>query len=118
MTNLYSMLFRGVLGKCPNCGKHPLFTGYLKQIKKCNYCNASFEAITADDAPAWLTIIIVGHLLIPFVIKFNSSSSMPDWLIIVMWVCLVIVFSLLILPRSKGFIIALLWYLRNGKKQS
>ena len=56
---------RGFSGRCPNCGKSKLFRGYLKQVDACPVCGERWGHIRADDAPPWLTILIVGHIIIP-----------------------------------------------------
>jgi uncharacterized protein (DUF983 family) len=94
------VLRRGALGQCPNCGKTRLFASYLKQIEACPNCGASFGRIRADDAAPWGTIIVVGHIFMPF------------WAGVFAWAALFTGLSLAVLPRAKGFFIALLWMTR------
>ena len=39
---------------------------YLKQVENCAACGESFGQIRADDAAPWLTIILVGHVFLPW----------------------------------------------------
>ena len=57
------IIIRGIKLRCPSCGEGKLFASYLKQVNNCTLCGESYRNIHADDGPAWLTILIVGHLL-------------------------------------------------------
>ena len=65
---------RGFLGRCPSCGKKPLFRSYLKQVSACSNCSAEFARIRADDAAPWLTIIIVGHVFLPLISTATAAG--------------------------------------------
>src|SRR5665213_601265 len=79
---------RGFLGRCPSCGKTPLFRSYLKQVESCSACHAEFGRIRADDAAPWLTIIVVGHLFLPLIFFVNLETVMPFWLGVTAWAAL------------------------------
>ena len=111
------IIIRGIKLRCPCCGEGKLFSSYLKQVNNCVLCGESLGDIHAEDGPAWLTILIVGHLLAPFIIVFSSATNWPDWLSIIVWSILAIILVILILPIAKGFFIAIIWKL-NYKKPS
>jgi uncharacterized protein (DUF983 family) len=110
---------RGLCGRCPNCGIGKLFISYLKQQEACPHCAASFAGIRADDGPAWLTILITGHIVIPFYLILIENSpdndQPPGWKMITGMLGLTIVVALLLLPRCKGAFIAVLWSLRHKR---
>ncbi len=56
---------RGLLGRCPACGKSHLFNGFLRVVPECQNCGAPLGLARADDAPPYFTILIVGHIVIP-----------------------------------------------------
>jgi uncharacterized protein (DUF983 family) len=114
--NLSRMIKNAIIGKCPSCGKGALFDSYLKQVNNCKTCNKYLGDIRADDGPAWLTILIVGHLLAPFIIIFSFNSNWPDWLSISLWSFLAVILVLIILPKAKGLFIAVILYLRDPKQ--
>jgi uncharacterized protein (DUF983 family) len=62
---IWPAIARAVAGKCPACGRGKFFRRYLHQMANCSSCGEHFGKIHADDGPAWLTIIIVGHLVVP-----------------------------------------------------
>ena len=57
-------LRRGLMGKCPRCGEGNMFRAYLKVADACPVCGEELIHQRADDAPAYLTILLVGHFTI------------------------------------------------------
>jgi uncharacterized protein (DUF983 family) len=57
-------LTRGLCGCCPACGGASLFQGWLRVRDICPGCTAPLGAVRADDAPPYVVIFIVGHLVI------------------------------------------------------
>ena len=62
----------------------------------------------ADDGPAWLTILIVGHLIVPFFIV-TARSGAPDWVYYAVLFPITIAMTMALLPLSKGVFVALLY---------
>jgi len=103
---------RGLMGLCPSCGKTKLFASYLKQVESCSHCDAHFGRIRADDAAPWGTIIVVGHIFMPLMFMISLEAYMPFWAGVTVWAALFTALSLVLLPRSKGLFISLLWATR------
>lgn len=106
---LWPQLKRSLRGRCPSCGEGRLFSSYLKPVKTCSVCQEAYGHIRADDGPAWLTILIVGHILVPLILEFEKNSTWPLWVPMVLWPSLALILALLILPLAKGFFITILW---------
>ncbi|WP_033315362.1 DUF983 domain-containing protein [Robiginitomaculum antarcticum] len=102
-------MLRGLRGKCPRCGEAKLFRAYLKPVHDCSYCGQDWDSIRADDGPAWLTILIVGHLVGPLIVYFVLHPAIPLWVSFVLIPLLVAGLSLLLLPRCKGAFMGLIW---------
>jgi uncharacterized protein (DUF983 family) len=103
-------LRRGWRGCCPRCNQGGLFARYLKMRSHCPACGLSLEPFRADDAPAYFTIVIVGHIVVPLVLAFEKYAEQPSlWFHARLWLPLSIGLALLLLPRIKGAVIALLW---------
>ena len=102
-------LLRGWRRRCPNCGAGPLLSGYLSVRDTCPVCGEDFHHQRADDGPAYLTILIVGHLMAPLIL-WSFVRFRPDPLILasVFSVCTVAL-SLYLLPRLKGVLVAIQW---------
>ncbi len=102
-------LLRGWRRKCPNCGAGPLLKGYLKVNDSCTVCREEFFHHRADDGPAYLTILIVGHLMAPMLhIVFVTWRPEPLTLFTIFAVGCVGL-SLYLLPRLKGALIGFQW---------
>ncbi len=41
-TTRWTALARGLIGRCPNCGKGKLLRGYLKVASRCEYCGETY----------------------------------------------------------------------------
>ena len=63
----------------------------------------------ADDGPAYLTILIVGHLMAP-IIHIMYTQLRPDPLIMASVLSIgCVALSLYLLPRLKGVIVGFQW---------
>ncbi|MEM7074266.1 MAG: DUF983 domain-containing protein [Pseudomonadota bacterium] len=106
---LWPALRRGFARKCPNCGSGPLFSGYLKLRDTCPVCHEDLSHARADDGPAYLTILLVGHVTIPFLhIAFTRWQPEPLVLFAV-FATISVTLSLYLLPRLKGAVVAFQW---------
>jgi len=100
---------RGWRRRCPNCGSGPLLKGYLSVRPTCLVCNEELHHHRADDGPAYLTILIVGHLMAPAIMT-SFVTFRPDPLILASTFTLgCVALSLWLLPRLKGMIVAVQW---------
>ena len=107
----WQAMLRGFALRCPNCARAPLFRRYLKVRDVCPVCGEELFHHRADDAPAYFTIFIVGHIAIVGFLAVNRAFNPPDWVHFALWVPLTIVLSLALLPRVKGSIVGLQWAL-------
>ena len=104
-----ALLWCGFRKVCPQCGEGPLLEGYLKPLPNCSICNEDFSHISADDGPAWLTLLIVGHAVVPLMLVFGRSNYVPLWLAVLILSVVTLIGVYLVLPRAKGIFIALIW---------
>ena len=102
-------MLRGARGACPNCNDARLFRAYLKPVDHCASCGQAWAEVRADDVPAWATILIVGHLLVPFFHVIGFNNDLPGWAPGLILAAISIVLSLIILPRVKGACMGLIW---------
>ena len=102
-------LWRGWRRKCPNCGSGPMLKSYLKVRDTCTVCREDLTHQRADDGPAYLTILIVGHLMAPLMLIYYTAYR-PDPLVgITIFSIGCVALSLYLLPRLKGMLIAFQW---------
>jgi uncharacterized protein (DUF983 family) len=102
-------LLRGFTGRCPNCGRGKLFRAYLKVVDRCAVCGEDFSHHRADDAPAYFVILIVGHLVVPWVLIVEEVFAPSYWVHAAIWLPLIIGLSLGLLQPVKGTIVAWQW---------
>ncbi|MEE9388848.1 MAG: DUF983 domain-containing protein [Paracoccaceae bacterium] len=102
-------LWRGWRRRCPNCGSGPLLRGYLKVRDQCPICDQPLHHHRADDGPAYLTILIVGHIMAPLIL-WSFTKFRPDPMVLAtIFTIGCVALSLYLLPRLKGVIVAFQW---------
>ena len=100
---------RGFMGKCPACGTGKLFRKYLKVQDTCPDCGEELYHHQADDAPAYFTILIVGHILVPMALVVEQTWKPSIAFSIGLWIPAIIVSCLALLPRIKGALVGFQW---------
>ncbi len=106
---LYKALTRGWRCKCPACGEGKLFSAYLKVNDICPTCGEELFHHRADDAPPYITILLVGHILVGLLLHLEMVWSIPPFAYLLTLVPLAVVLPLLLLPPIKGAIVGLQW---------
>lgn len=102
-------LRRGWRGRCPCCGEGRLMRGYLGVAPECTRCGTAFHHHRADDGPAYLTILLVGHLMAPLLLWSFVTFRPAPLTLLVLFTLGTVALSLYLLPRLKGALIALQW---------
>lgn len=107
--DLWPALRRGWRRKCPNCGTGPMLKGYLKVRPSCQVCREELHHHRADDGPAYLTILIVGHLMAPLLLAVFTAYRPDPLVLFTIFAVGCVALSLYLLPRLKGVIVAFQW---------
>ncbi len=102
-------LLRGFRRRCPACGKGAMFEGYLAVRPACPTCGEELHHQRADDGPAYLTILIVGHLMAPMLMWVFVAYRPSALNLTLIFASGCIALSLFLLPRLKGAMVALQW---------
>jgi uncharacterized protein (DUF983 family) len=110
--DVWTAMKRGFRGRCPRCGEGKLFRAFLKVDNNCSVCNLDFTPHRADDLPAYLVIVIVGHLLVPVILWIETDYSPPVWLQLSIYLPFTVIASLLLLQPVKGVVVGMQWALR------
>lgn len=110
--DVWRSLLRGFALRCPNCGKGRMFHRYLKVSDRCPSCGEELHHHRADDAPAYFTIAIVGHVVVGGVLWMERTFSPSGWVQAAVWLPLTLLLTLWLLPRIKGALVGLQWALR------
>lgn len=104
-------LSRGFRGRCPACGEGKMFRAFLKVADACPACAEELHHHRADDFPAYLDIVIVGHVLVPIVLAVETEIAPPMWLSMSMWPLIALIMTLGLLQPIKGAVVAIQWHL-------
>ena len=76
----WDAVWRGYRKRCPHCDSAPLFRIYLKPVERCPNCGENYGHICADDLPPYLTILVVGHIIVPFFMLTDRLYNLSGWL--------------------------------------
>jgi uncharacterized protein (DUF983 family) len=93
---------RGLLGRCPACGKSHLFNGFLRVVTACANCEAPLGLARADDAPPYLTILLTGHIVVPLMFIVDRASEPPTWVMSAIFLPLTFFLAVGLLRPIKG----------------
>lgn len=107
--NLRPALTRGAKGSCPACGEAALFGRFLKPVAHCAACGQNWTLHSADDLPAYLVVLILGHMLVPFVVAANLRFDISTGVQMALWPGLALILAMLMIQPAKGAVIALQW---------
>ncbi len=113
-------MWRGLHRRCPCCGEGKAFRSYLKLVDSCQVCASPLGQIRADDFPPYLTIFIVGHIVVPLVLLVGKTAAWSLTFQMIFWPLVTLVLSLIALPIIKGAVVGLMWALclRGGDDQA
>ncbi len=102
-------MLRGARLRCPSCGEGPMYSSYLKVADTCASCGEELHHHRADDAPAYFTISIVGHIVVAGALLLEKFLAPETWVHMVLWLPLTLLLSLALLPVIKGALVGLQW---------
>lgn len=102
-------ILTGFKRKCPSCEQGKAFSGYLKLHDECPHCGAPIGKIRADDFPPYLTIFIVGHIIIPALVFVEANYHLSTTTQMILWPSLAMILSLSLLPLLKGAVVGFMW---------
>jgi uncharacterized protein (DUF983 family) len=117
LPSIPTTMFRGAKGRCPSCGETKLFSSYLRVVPVCAVCSAPLGTYPSDDAPPYITMVIVLHLIIPIIVVLEETVQPPFWLDGIIFLPLAAILTLLLLPVVKGATIGLLLRLQVQRGQ-
>lgn len=109
---IWRSMLRGAKLCCPNCGEGRLFGSYLKVEHACQACGEELHHQRADDAPPYVVITIVAHVIVGALLWAEVTYQPPVWLHMAIWLPLTVILSLALLPPVKGALVGLQWALR------
>jgi uncharacterized protein (DUF983 family) len=102
---------RAVAGRCPRCGGARLFREWLKPVERCPACAQDWSHARADDIPAYISILLTGHLLAPVILVLAGDIQFSPVVAGAVILPMATAMVLAGLQPIKGAVIALQWWL-------
>jgi uncharacterized protein (DUF983 family) len=113
--SLLTAVGRGLLNRCPVCGRAHVFNGYLRVVTHCANCAAPLGRARADDAPPYFTILVTGHVIVPLMFWMDQARNPPIWVLAAIFLPATLVMSLALLRPIKGAMVGLMFKLNMLK---
>ncbi|MEM9222481.1 MAG: DUF983 domain-containing protein [Pseudomonadota bacterium] len=107
--SLSQALTRGARAKCPNCGEGRLFDGFLTVEPVCRRCGEDLSHQRADDAPPYIVMFIVGHVVVGLLLFYEVAYQPPMWHHAAIFLPLTVFLSIGLLRPVKGGLVGLQW---------
>ena len=100
---------RGTQARCPKCGEGALFEGYLTVRDTCPACGEALHHQRADDAPPYIVMLVVGHVVVGLMLFYEMLYQPPLWLHAAIFLPLTVILSLAMLRPVKGALVGFQW---------
>lgn len=97
----------GLTGRCPRCGKGPLFSGFLTVAPSCALCGLDFGFADAGDGPAVFVCLIGGFIVLGAALWTEVTFQPPLWVHLLIFLPLTLIVCLGLLRPFKGLLVAL-----------
>jgi len=110
--DLKTAVVRGMRLRCPKCGEGRIFRAFLKVNNHCPACGEALYHHRADDAPPYVVITIVGHIIVGLMLAVEKAYPLNLWAQAALWLPLTVALCLVLLPPVKGALIGLQWALK------
>lgn len=88
-----STLASSLFGRCPRCGRGPLFAGYLRIAPKCVGCDLDYALFDVGDGAAVFVILIAGFLVVGAALIVEIHWSPPYWVHAVLWLPAIVIIT-------------------------
>lgn len=105
-------LLRGLRRRCPKCGIGSYRIGYLTVADHCAHCGERLGHIRADDGPAYFTILVVGHIVVPGALMVEQAWAPPLEAFVAGALLVTCLLIWLLLPSIKGGMVGIMWALK------
>lgn len=101
---------RGMRLRCPHCGQGHLFKSFLKIADTCDSCGEELHHHRADDFPPYISIFIVGHLIVGLILHLEMTyTDVAPWVYMATMLPAAIILPLVLLPSIKGGVVGMQW---------
>ncbi len=85
--------------------------GYLGIRAACDHCGEALGHIRADDGPAYFTLLIAGHVVVPAALTVEQIWRPPLYPMMALATLAMVGLIWRLLPRVKGAVLGAMWAL-------
>ncbi|WP_149537721.1 DUF983 domain-containing protein [Siccirubricoccus phaeus] len=103
-----------LLGRCPRCGRGPLFIRVLEVREECPVCGLDLRAHDAGDGPAVAGIFLVGAIAVIAALIVDTKFGPPLWVHAVLWPVVVLPLTVGVMRVAKAALLGLNYRHRQG----
>lgn len=107
--SIFHALKHGACARCPSCGEGPMFEGYLTVREHCPACGEDLSHQRADDAPPYIVMMIVGHVVVGLMLGYEIAFTPPMWQHAAIFLPMAVAMSLVLLRPVKGGLVGFQW---------
>ena len=104
-----TVVFRGMRGRCPNCGAGPLMSGFLRVRDHCPVCREPLRRHHLRNEPVYVTLALVALIMVPFLTTIFIRFKPDPLILFTIFAVGCVGLSLYFLPRVKGVMVAWQW---------
>lgn len=108
---VWDAMLRGACNRCPHCGEGRLFASFLKTVNRCEVCGEEIHHHRADDLPAYLVVVILGHIVVGAFMAVEATSTLSTWQHLAIWIPITVLSALALIRPVKGAVVGLQWAL-------
>lgn len=107
MPSLMQTIGRGLICRCPRCGRGSLYAGFLSLRPACAACACDYAFIDAGDGPAVFIILIAGFIVVFAALIVEVKYQPSFWVHAALWLPLILLVTIAPLRPMKSLLIAL-----------
>jgi uncharacterized protein (DUF983 family) len=96
----------GLLGRCPRCGRGPLFAGLLDLAPSCPSCGLDYAFADTGDGPSFFASFIGGFLVLLAGV-YAQIVYEPGWWVYAILLIVGSAFCVVLIRPIKGILVAL-----------
>ena len=89
-----------------------MFDRWLKVTATCDHCGEALHHERAQDFPPYITIFIVGHVVVTLLMLVEARVDWSMWTHVAVWVPLTTLMTLAMMQPVKGAVVGMQWALR------
>jgi uncharacterized protein (DUF983 family) len=113
-----SPLSCAIRGRCPRCGRGPLYAGLLRFKPACESCGLPLTPFDTGDGAAVAGIFIVGAAAVIGAVLVDIKYEPPLWLHALLWPLPVTLLAVAVMRVAKAALAAAQYRHRQGESES